>query len=107
MVLVPSRWNQTLCLVPSPSIEKRGNTPLGSRRELLHLPEVAKKAIISCLILYRNDFQHWFTSQGCLVFSTAKLSNQSQPSLTAARCTDCCDRSNFQRLNHAILNQKP
>ena len=68
--LVPNRWNQTRCLVPS--IEKRGDLPLGSQRALLHLPEVAKKPIISCLILYRNEFQHWFTSQGCLVFSTAR-----------------------------------
>ena len=47
-VLVPNRWNQ------SPSIEK-SDPPLDSQRALLHLPEVAKKAIISgisCLILY-------------------------------------------------------
>ena len=35
-------------------------------------PEVAKKAMISCLILYRNDFQHWVTSRGCVAFSTAR-----------------------------------
>ena len=36
-----------------------------------------------------------------------KVGSQSQPSLTAARCADCCDRSNFQMRDHAILNQKP
>ena len=54
-VLVPNRWNQTAVFFPSPSIEKRGDPPLESQRALLHLPEVAKKAIISgisCLILY-------------------------------------------------------
>ena len=58
-VLVPNHWNQTAVFFPSPSIEKRGDPPLGSQRALLHLPEVAKQAIISCLILYRNTFQLW------------------------------------------------
>ena len=54
--VVPNRWNQTLCLVPS--IEKRGDPPLGPQRALLHLPEAFKSDIISCLILYTTDFNH-------------------------------------------------
>ena len=59
-----------LCLVSSPSIEKKGGLPLGSKRALLHLPEASKSAIISCLILYTNDFHHCFTSLACTELST-------------------------------------
>ena len=68
--LVPNCWNQTA--VPSPSIEKRGDPPLGSQGALLHLPEASMHDIISSLILYTNDFHQCFASPACTEFSTAK-----------------------------------
>ena len=42
--LVPNRWNQTLCLVPSPSIKKRGES-------VGWLPEEGKDGITTSMSL--------------------------------------------------------